>query len=129
MCRSRATRCALRVLALGMAVALSACDEPDPVHLRVVGGDHEEGRRLVRAYGCTACHVIPGVHDARGQVGPSLAEFAKRSFIAGEHPNRPDLLVQWLRHPPLMAPRTAMPDMGVSHDQARHIAAYLYTLR
>jgi len=111
------------------ACTLTACDDPEPVHLRVAGGDREEGRRLVRAYGCAACHVIPGVRDARGPVGPPLADFASRAYIAGRFPNRPDLLVQWLRHPPLMAPETAMPDMGVTADHARHIAAYLYSLR
>jgi len=122
-----------RAVALGAsllaAAFLLACEEADPIHFRVAGADRAEGHRLIRAYGCAACHVIPGVRDARGQVGPSLAGFAKRAFIAGQRPNQPDLLVQWLRDPPLMAPQTAMPDMGVSAEQARHIAAYLYGLR
>lgn len=124
------SRCASALGAILLPAAfLLACEEVEPIHFRVAGADRAEGHRLIRAYGCAACHVIPGVRDARGQVGPSLAGFAKRSFIAGQHPNRPDLLVQWLRDPPLMAPQTAMPNMGVSAEQARHIAAYLYSLR
>jgi cytochrome c1 len=30
---------------------------------------------------------------------------------------------------PKMKPRTAMPDLGLSEQQARDVAAYLYTLQ
>lgn len=118
--------CPLACLAV-LAVAPAGCEEAaPPVHRRVVGGDAQEGRKLLVAYGCPACHVIPGIRGARGTVGPPLTDFARRAYIAGTYPNRPDLLVSWISNPPAMAPSTAMPNMGVSPDQARHIAAYLY---
>lgn len=36
--------------------------------------------------------------------------------------------MQWVMNPQAVEPGTAMPDLGVSEPEARHIAAYLYTL-
>jgi cytochrome c1 len=44
-------------------------------------------------------------------------------------PNTPADMERWLRNPPAVDPRTAMPDMGVTEQDARDIAAYLYTLK
>jgi cytochrome c1 len=43
-------------------------------------------------------------------------------------PNSADNLVRWIQHPRTIEPKTAMPDLGVSNQDARDIAAYLYTL-
>jgi cytochrome c1 len=37
-------------------------------------------------------------------------------------------MIKWLRDPQGVVPGNAMPDMGLSEDQARDIAAYLSTL-
>lgn len=107
--------------------ALAACT-PEVVPLRVAGGNAERGKALVAQYQCGACHAIPGVAGARGMVGPTLDRFGRRSYIAGHIPNLPDNLVRWLVNPPAVVPGTPMPAMGVSEDEARHMAAYLYTL-
>jgi cytochrome c2 len=95
-----------------------------------VAGDAERGFALVSsgAYGCAACHAIPGIRFPKGNVGPPLAGMAGRSLIAGHLPNRPDLLVAFLQNPSALAPLTGMPNVGLSAEQARDIAAYLYTL-
>lgn len=93
------------------------------------GGDVHRGAALINQYRCGACHLIPGIHDARGMVGPPLIYFAQRTFIAGEVPNSPANLVQWIRSPKSIEPGTAMPDLGLSEQEARDVAAYLYTLR
>jgi len=93
------------------------------------GGNVAHGKELIRSYGCGACHVIPGVRDARGLVGPPLLYFGQRTMIAGELPNSPENLVHWIQHPKDVEPKTAMPDLGLDEDQAFDIAAYLYTLR
>ena len=96
----------------------------------VPGGTPEQGERAIKQkYGCGACHVIPGVAGATGMVGPPLTNWAKRVYIAGSLPNTPDNLVLWIRQPQAIEPGTAMPDLGVSEEDARDIAAYLYTLR
>jgi cytochrome c2 len=43
--------------------------------------------------------------------------------------NTPSNLTRWLRDPQGVVPGNAMPDMGITEDQARDMAAYLYTLR
>ena len=43
--------------------------------------------------------------------------------------NNPENLVTWLRDPQQVVPGNAMPDLGLTDQQARDIAAYLYKLR
>jgi cytochrome c len=94
-----------------------------------VGGNPSQGRRVIVSKGCGSCHVIPGIHNAKGLVGPPLMFFSRRTMIAGELPNSPDNLVRWLKNPPSVEPGTAMPDLGLTDQQAHDVAAYLYTLR
>jgi cytochrome c len=112
----------------GLAVLLGGCSGHPPSSL-VRGGDPDRGKEQIVAYGCGSCHVIPGVRGARGLVGPPLAQFAHRAYIAGEVPNNEDFLVQWISVPQSIEPGTVMPNLGVSNAQARDIAAYLYTLK
>jgi cytochrome c1 len=95
----------------------------------VPGGDARRGHNLVAEVGCGGCHTIPGVRNARGNVGPPLIAFGDRRFIAGMLPNDPANLLRWIQHPQSVVPGNAMPEMNISEAQARDIAAYLYTLR
>ena len=95
----------------------------------MTGGDPARGPAIMRKYGCQTCHTIPGVVGADGLVGPPLAGIANRSYIAGVLPNAPDNMLRWIRDPKAVDPLTAMPNTGVTPSDARHIAAYLYTLR
>ena len=63
---------------------------------------------------------------ARGTVGPSLSSLVDRAYIAGVLTNAPGDLTRWLVNPPLYAPDTAMPDLGVTEQDAADMAAYLY---
>jgi cytochrome c2 len=118
-----------RPLALGLfALVLAACDENRPSAPIVTDGDAERGRQEIARLQCGACHRIPGIRAARGTVGPPLAEFARRVYLAGKWPNEPRYLETWLRDPPAMAPLTAMPALVNDVQAARDIAAYLYTL-
>ncbi len=110
------------------ALWMTACDRGRP-HPLVAGGDAERGRERIVAYGCGSCHTIPGIRTAHGMAGPPLAQFARRSYIAGEVPNSASHLVRWISSPQSIEPGTAMPDLGVTAADARDIAAYLYTLR
>lgn len=92
-------------------------------------GDPRYGKQLIESYGCGGCHTIPGIRTARGVVGPPLMFFSRRTMIAGELPNSPENLMHWIENPPAIEPKTAMPNLGVTPDQAHDIAAYLYTLR
>jgi cytochrome c1 len=49
-------------------------------------------------------------------------------MIAGYFSNNPGTLTQWIEHPQQLLPGNAMPDMGLSHDEAVTIVDYLYTM-
>jgi cytochrome c2 len=120
-----------RTALLAMALALGACRGVDrrDAAVALTGGDPREGRALIRHYGCGSCHTIAGVAGANSLVGPPLTGIVGRVYIAGVLENTPDNLVRWIHDPQAVDSLTAMPTLGVSPDEARHIAAYLYTLR
>jgi cytochrome c1 len=95
----------------------------------LTGGNPDKASQLITRYGCGGCHTIPGVRSAAGLVGPPLQKFAGRVYIGGVLPNRPDDLVRWIVNPRAVSPKTAMPRTGISEAEARHVAAYLLTLR
>jgi cytochrome c2 len=95
-------------------------------------GDPARGKQLFVQKGCTACHVAPGVPEATGTIGPSLAGIASKPKIlssTGELDNTPDNMVRWIMNPPAVKPTTQMPPLGVTEAEARDIAAFLQTLR
>jgi cytochrome c len=54
---------------------------------------------------------------------------SRRTYIAGEFPNDPQNLVSWIESPPSLKPKTAMPVLGLSRQEATDVASYLETLR
>ena len=97
--------------------------------MAITGGDPDRGREAIRRYGCGTCHAIAGVAGAEGRVGPPLTGIASRAYIAGVLPNEPGNMMRWIMNPQAVDSQTAMPMVGVTERDARHIAAYLYTLR
>ncbi|HVS76051.1 MAG TPA: c-type cytochrome [Steroidobacteraceae bacterium] len=95
----------------------------------VPGGNPRVGAHLIESYRCGACHMIPGIKGADGLVGPPLILFARRTYVGGELPNTPPNLIRWIEDPSAVEPGTAMPALGLNPQQARDVAAYLYTLR
>jgi cytochrome c len=117
------------VLALAAgAVILVGCGIGDDA-VSVPGGDPERGADLIASFGCGSCHTIPGIEGADAVVGPPLTDMGRREYIAGNLPNRPAHMIRWLVDPQAVEPGTAMPTLGLSEAQARHMAAYLFTLR
>lgn len=122
------------------AVTLTGCDElgiggedwteqaADPHARWSQIGDPDLGAALIRDTGCGTCHQIPGIRTADGLVGPPLTHMARRVYIAGVLPNTPENMLGWLQDPQAIVPGNAMPDVGLSDEDARHVAAYLYTL-
>lgn len=118
---------ALRV-GIWLAMVLAGCSEapsPDHAYRQVEHGDADRGRRLIAQYQCGSCHAIPDAASGSVRAGPSLAGFARRSYIAGRVPNGPDTLQRWLLDPQALVPGATMPDLGMSAEDARDIAAYL----
>jgi cytochrome c len=117
---------------LSLVLLLTACATPGQELAgaeRIRAGDPVRGWQAIQTYGCHSCHAVPGVPSANSYVGPPLTAWAARHYIAGKLPNEPDYLVQWIRFPQAIEPGTAMPNMGVTENDAQDIAAYLYTLQ
>lgn len=92
----------------------------------MTGGDTERAPEIFRRYGCSGCHTIPGIPGADGQTGAPLTGLSKRVYIAGVLENNSDNLVAWIVSPRSFSPQTAMPSTGVSQQEAKDLAAYLY---
>ena len=116
------------LLAVGLLTGCTGGKVLSSYHV-ATGGDADRGEQLIVHYKCGSCHTIPGVPHANGVFGPPLNELARRSIIAGDFPNDPENLVQWVQAPTSIKPATAMPDLGLSNKQARDVAAFLETLR
>lgn len=112
-----------------LLLALVACgpSKPEPVDTGVP--DPDRGHTNMIRYGCSACHVIPGVPGRATKIGPAMAGFAGRETIAGSLPNTDENVIRWIRNPKSINPRTGMPNMGLSEIEARDVAAYLRTLK
>ncbi len=121
----------LLLLTAAFVLLAAGCtgDSITPGYVALTGGNPREGKAVIRQFSCGACHIIPGIRGARGLVGPPLMLFGRRTFIAGEVPNTPQNLVRWIQSPTSIEPHTAMPALGLTEQQARDAAAYLYTLR
>ena len=123
-------RLVLRIRALALVTAcLAATGCSSDEEFAALGGDPENGRLLLRQFGCGGCHTIPGVAAAQGRVGPPLEGISRRVYLAGALPNTPENMLGFIRTPQSVDPRTAMPDLGVSDAHGRDMVAYLYTLR
>jgi mono/diheme cytochrome c family protein len=97
---------------------------PEPV--AAGAGDAGKGLLALQQHACTTCHYIPGMVGSVAHVGPPLDGIAQRTYLAGRLPNSPENMVRWIRDPKSVSPATLMPDLGVSEQHARDMAAYLY---
>jgi cytochrome c2 len=123
-----------RGIGLGLFVAIALCVAGcNGTHGDLFGGHASGAQRsapeLMVQYGCPTCHVIPRVPGAVGKVGPPLIALSQRSYVAGELPNTPENLEHWIMHPQHYEPGNAMPEMGVSQQDARTIAEFLDSQR
>ena len=112
---------AVLVVLLAGAAAAQTADPP----LGVLLGEAPRTHELMRRYGCAGCHEIPGVAAARGQVGPSLEGLSLGIYLGGVVRNTREGLVNWIVDPRALAPHTAMPNTGISRQEAQEIADYL----
>ena len=111
----------MRLIALIAVLALAGCKAE-----YTAPGDPDNGRLLLRQFGCGQCHSIPGVADAAGEAGPPLARVRERVYLGGVLPNTPSNMAAWIRDPRRFDPRTRMPALGVTESQARDMVAYLW---
>lgn len=116
-------------LAPAMALSMALSMALPCAHGAGLSDDAKRGRAAIEKHGCAACHMIPGVSNPGSHVGPSLERIATRGYIGGVLANTPENMVRWLRDPPGVDPRTAMPKIPMSEQETRDMSAYLYTLK
>ena len=126
-----ALKLALTCAAVTSLLASVACGggETQRAAAAMTGGRPERGREKIRQYGCASCHTIPGLAEADSLVGPPLTKVASRTYVGGVLSNTPDNMIRWIQNPQGVDPLTAMPNLGVTEEDARDSAGYLYTLK
>ena len=124
-------RFAQAALAAWLAAACLAGCRPSPEHEAAIitGGDVARGRAALVRYGCVSCHTIPGITGANATVGPPLDRIALRGYLGGHLTNSPANMMKWIQHPQQVDPKNAMPELGVTDQDARDMTAFLYTLQ
>jgi cytochrome c2 len=114
------------IVCVAAALSIAGCNATQG---DLFGGQASGAQRsvpeLMVQYGCPTCHVIPHVPGAVGKVGPPLMAISRRSYLAGVLPNTPENLERWIMHPQHYEPGNAMPEMGVSQQDAHLIAEFL----
>jgi cytochrome c len=120
----------VRNYSLVAVLLLSACNVRTGQPSRwVTNANPDRGKAALTSYGCVACHTIPGVHGSNSLTAPPLVGISQRSYLAGMIENTPENLRLWIQHPRKVNPHTAMPEQGVTEQDASDMAAYLYTTR
>jgi cytochrome c len=133
--QSSISRYSLPVLGAAVFVSASAIalmiwqnqHQPLRVAIAMAGGDPARAPDIIRRYGCAGCHTIPGISGGDGKVGGPLADIRSRIYVGGVVTNTADNLVAWIVSPQTFSPRSAMPVTGISENEARDVATYLYS--
>ena len=100
--------------------------EPTADAAALSGGDARRAPALLIRYGCANCHHIGRVPAPGGSVGPSLDGIRGHVYVGGVLLNTPQNLVRWIVDPRAVNPKTAMPVTGITPEEARDVAAFLY---
>ena len=121
---------ALLAVGAGTAAYISATARSSRVERaeELTGGNATKGLESLDRYGCGSCHNAEGLPRRADGIAPPLEGLSSRGYIAGVMENNPENLVRWIINPPAIDPQTAMPVVGVTEQDARDIAAYLYSL-
>lgn len=93
----------------------------------------EKGAKLFSEKTCATCHIVKGQFDTAIRAatsGPNLSHVGSRMTIAAATlPNSVENLQKWIGKPSAIKPGSKMPDLGLTPDEAKAIATYLYSLK
>jgi len=88
----------------------------------------QKGREIFTQSACVGCHTIQGL--SAGVLAPNLTHFGSRkTFAGGLLASTPENLVRWIENPEHVKPGALMPNLGVTGEQSRALAAYLLSLK
>lgn len=126
-------RTSIAVVVVALVTIAVALNQRDAAKDRVeraevlTHGNAERGQALFLSKGCGGCHTLSGVTQASGMVGPPLDTVNQRTMIAGALENTPDNLARWIRTPQQVVPGNAMPNLPMTEQDSRDLAAFLYS--
>lgn len=109
---------------LAAVLALSSCIQP---RSPLADGESSRGEIAIYRYGCNSCHTIKSLRNAHGLVGPPLDGIRDRLYVAGILQNNAANMKRWIQNPQSVNDKTAMPNLGVTPEDAADITAYLYS--
>jgi mono/diheme cytochrome c family protein/cytochrome c551/c552 len=101
----------------------AACEPASEVPLPY---SQEYAKITFRQYACHSCHRIDGVIGPKSYVGPPLASWSQRKYVAGVLPNNEINLVRFIRDPQSVSEHSLMPNLEVSEAHAHVMARYLF---
>ena len=78
------------------------CKPPPEQGREMALASPERGKAAIERVGCASCHSIAGIDWPKGKAGPPLRAMNGRSLIAGELPNRPEILAAFVRNAPAL---------------------------
>jgi cytochrome c oxidase subunit 2 len=88
----------------------------------------QQGKTIFSSSTCVGCHTITGI--SAGHIGPDLTHFASRKRFAGSlMESTADNIAKWIENPDHMKPGALMPNLGMTVEQSKAIAAYLLSLK
>jgi mono/diheme cytochrome c family protein len=76
------------------------------------------GEELFADYGCIGCHRVRG---KGGELGPNLS---RAGFML-----QPQFIYRWVRNPQSFKPKTRMPNLNLSEEDALAVTLYVSTLK
>jgi mono/diheme cytochrome c family protein len=108
---------------------------PEVTEAKAKEEEQANGRRLFTERGCLACHAHEGTTKAKGSIpavvseqhfGPNLSRVAAKIVPATKEKDaKRRWIVQWLLDPNVHSPRTKMPSVHLTVEQASQIGAWL----
>ncbi len=96
------------------AFLLNASDKAFKPSETFTPGDKKKGKKLFESVGCQACHKLNGNGELHA---PDLSNIGNKV--------NPNWLISWIKNPHDYNPKSKMPDLRLSLDDARDIATYL----
>lgn len=121
--------------ATAIAAYLLDKSEPDPP---VPGrfdrnASPEKGKEIFERVGCLGCHAIRSLYEEKGPRTFAVGKLIGRDFapdlsnIAMKIKD-PEWIFRWLKNPSAMRPRTPMPSLRLTDEDASALTAFLMTL-
>ncbi|HCI44067.1 MAG TPA: hypothetical protein DE315_00830 [Candidatus Omnitrophica bacterium] len=92
-------------------------------------GAIQKGKEIVSSVGCMGCHRIEPRDPSEALTRDTLRREQGPNFSGLGSKTSKAWLYNWLKNPHSYNPRTKMPNLRLSDEEAAHVAAYLASLR